>query len=57
MNYKSWRTQKEFVAVYLFLLLLFNWTANGFLPVGSDTTIRQAHKITYITRNEYNTKK
>jgi hypothetical protein len=35
----------------LLLLLLFNETANGFLPGGTDTTIRHNTQITHITQN------
>jgi hypothetical protein len=35
----------------IIILLLFILTANGFLPDGSDNTIRHNKQITYITQN------
>jgi hypothetical protein len=40
-----------FSLLFIKILLLFNWTANGFLPGGSDTTMRHnTHKYTYHTK-------
>jgi hypothetical protein len=49
---------------YYLLLLLFNWTANGFLPGGKGATIRhdihkyntiQTHKISYHAQTKQST--
>jgi hypothetical protein len=37
------------IIIILLLLLLFILTANGFIPGGSDTTIRHNRQITHVT--------
>jgi hypothetical protein len=41
----------EKLLLLLLLLLLFNGTANGVLPGGSDTPIGHHTKITHTTQN------
>jgi hypothetical protein len=53
----NWKTETNFGN----LLLRFNWTANGFLPSGSSTTIRHntkihiVHKISHHTQTKHST--
>jgi hypothetical protein len=67
------QTYIHFYMYRLLLLLLSNWTANAFLPGGSDSTIRNntqrytyqtnhstqsyTNNIWHITHNDYSTKK